>query len=245
MAAMPVLIGFCSLGVDWGHVQLVKMELQTAADAAARYAVTGIASGVSTAQSMAVDAANDNKADGSAVVLDTATDVEFGTWSSSNKTFTVLTGSARSGANAIRITARRTSATGNAVQLGFAKLIGKPTADVTAVAIATISQSNTGGGYGVVGLGWFNMSGNPLIDSYNSASGAYSSSSALKNGTIVSNSWINLNGNATIKGDVHPGKNGGLNRNGNVTITGSTSKQTSDLSFAMPTLPSSYTNWGT
>src|SRR3954464_3731204 len=43
--AVPVLAGFCSLAVDWARVQLVKSELQAAADAAARYAVTGLADG--------------------------------------------------------------------------------------------------------------------------------------------------------------------------------------------------------
>ena len=103
-------LAFASLAVDFGHVYVVKSELRAAADAAARYGVTGIEGGVTTAQNYAVDAANDNTADGTAVVIDPATDVEFLSWNKSNGTYTVLSGAARSTANALRVTARRTVA---------------------------------------------------------------------------------------------------------------------------------------
>ena len=48
--ALTVLMGFCSLAVDWGRVQLFRGELQLAADAAARHAAFGLATGVSTAR---------------------------------------------------------------------------------------------------------------------------------------------------------------------------------------------------
>src|SRR3954454_11297274 len=40
--AMVVFAGLCVLAVDWGRVQVAKTELQRTADAAARYAVTGL-----------------------------------------------------------------------------------------------------------------------------------------------------------------------------------------------------------
>jgi hypothetical protein len=240
---MPALIGFCSLAVDYGHARLTKVELQTAADAAARYGVSSIAAGVTTAQNRAIDAADDNVADGTPVVILPA-DVEFGTWTSSTKTFTVLTGAARASANAMRVTAARTAARGNAVQLGFATVIGKSSVDVTARSIACIDQSNAGGGYGIVGLSFVSMLGNPTIDSFKSAAGPYSAASAGNYGTVISNSWITMTGNSIIKGDVHAGKTAGIVKNGNPTITGSTSNQTSDLSFAMPTTPAGVTNLG-
>ena len=42
---VTVLLAFASLAVDLGRVQLAKTELRQAADAAARYAVTGIDDG--------------------------------------------------------------------------------------------------------------------------------------------------------------------------------------------------------
>lgn len=138
--AMTVLMGFCSLAVDLGRVQTTKSQLQAAADAAARYGIANIASGITTVQTCASNAASQNSADGVAVALDTTQDVEFGTWSTTSSTFTVLSGTARSSANAIRVTARRTSARGNAVPLLFAKVFGRDTCDVKAVAIATTAR---------------------------------------------------------------------------------------------------------
>jgi Flp pilus assembly protein TadG len=132
-----VMLLFTSLAVDWGHVQLTKIELQRAADAAARYAVAGLSTSVTTAQTNAVTAAAANTADGQSVTLSTSTDIDFGTWDPSSHTFTVLTGTARSSATAIRITARRIAANNNGVKLIFAQVLGRRTYDLTAVSIAT------------------------------------------------------------------------------------------------------------
>jgi uncharacterized membrane protein len=102
---MVALCGICSLGVDLGRVQLVKTELRRAADAASRAGASGLPD-VAQAISLASQYAQLNNADASPVALD-ATDIELGTWNKTNKTFTVLTGAARSGANAVRVTARR------------------------------------------------------------------------------------------------------------------------------------------
>src|SRR5690349_7829892 len=100
------LVGFCSLAVDYGRVQTAKTELQRTADAAARAAVANVSGGISNAQSAATNVAAANTANGAAVAL-ASTDIEFGTWNPTSRTFTVLSGAARSGANAIRITARQ------------------------------------------------------------------------------------------------------------------------------------------
>lgn len=139
---MIVLIGFISLAVDWGRVQLAKTELQAAADAAARYGVTGLSSGVNTVQSRVAAAAAQNKADGSAVSIDTNNDIEFGVWDPLLKQFTVLTGSQRNGATAIRVTARRTAARGNAIPLLWGAVIGKRTCDVTAQSVVSRGRSS-------------------------------------------------------------------------------------------------------
>ena len=69
--AIVVVIAIASLAVDGGRVYVVKAELQVAADAAARYAAAGLASGgPSQARSNAVAAASDNAADNTSISLD-------------------------------------------------------------------------------------------------------------------------------------------------------------------------------
>src|SRR5207237_1633805 len=91
-ASLVALMAFASLAVDLGRVYVVRSELQLAADAAARYGAAGLPSGTATAENNAITAAGDNKADGTRVTI-TASDVEFGTWNSGTRTFSVLTGS--------------------------------------------------------------------------------------------------------------------------------------------------------
>src|SRR5437588_8390759 len=75
---LVALCGLVSMGVDLGRVQVAKTELRAAADAAARAGVAGLATSVSQAQSDAVATAAANNCDGSAVVLDSTLDIEFG-----------------------------------------------------------------------------------------------------------------------------------------------------------------------
>ncbi len=68
MVLLPVLIGLCSLAVDWARTfSFVKTELSRAADAAARYAGTAVGQGIATVRTRAKNAANDNAADGTPV----------------------------------------------------------------------------------------------------------------------------------------------------------------------------------
>src|SRR5947209_17063278 len=153
--AMVIFVGFVSLAVDVGHVRVVKNALQLAADGSARYAAAGFTTGgVTTAQGDAVYSAAQNTADETPVVVNPNTDVEFGTWDSTSRAFTVLSGSSRGSANAIRVTCRRTAATGNPVPLWFAAVLGKPTADVTASSITTIGSGPIAAftGYSSVGF---------------------------------------------------------------------------------------------
>lgn len=129
------LFMFASLAVDVARVQVAKTELRRTADAAARYAAMGIPSGISTVRARAKDAADDNAADGNTVTIGNS-DIEFGTWDAAARTFTVLSGAARSDANAVRVTASRKAANGTAVPLTFARVFGKTSCDVTASATA-------------------------------------------------------------------------------------------------------------
>lgn len=226
--ALTVLFGFCSLGADYGRVQLVKTELQRAADAAARAAASAIPSGITEVQDIAVAYAALNTADGSAVTLNASTDVEFGTWDSSSETFTVLTGSARSSANAIRITARRTAASGNAVPLLFGKLIGIESCDVRASAI---SQYTAATGAGFVGLDKLEFGNNATIYAYNSNTGSPGGSNLLPSAQLGGNGDIEFGNNADIYGNLVKGPSADLDHGNHFYISGNQSTLPSNLSY--------------
>src|SRR3954453_11110502 len=121
VVAMTVLILLSSLAVDLGRVQLARTELQRAADAAARYAASGLSDG--TALSKARYAAGQNTADGSPVQLVMGgagnDDVVVGHWDGSGF---VAGGSPT---DAVRVTSRRTAARGNSVPLSLAAICGQ------------------------------------------------------------------------------------------------------------------------
>ena len=133
---MVTLMAISSLAVDWGRVQMVKTQLRTAVDAAARAGASGLEIGVAEALSRARATARANKADGASVDLDANLDVELGLWNATTRKFTKLTGAAQAGANAIHVIARRTEERGNAVRMTFAHFVGHASHNVQADAIA-------------------------------------------------------------------------------------------------------------
>src|SRR4051794_233722 len=134
IVVMTVMVALCSMGVDYARVQLTKTELQRAADAAARYAATGLANDPAAARANAIAAAKDNLADGKPVVL-LNSDIEMGRWDPIARKFTVLGGSSEDFANAVRVTAVRSAARGNAVPLTFARVLGQSFCEAKAVTI--------------------------------------------------------------------------------------------------------------
>ena len=221
IVAMTAFTALVSLAVDLGHARLVKAQLQCAADAAARYAATGLSASVTTAQNNAVSAAAANNADGASVSVDPNNDVDFGTWSGG--TFTILTGAARSNANAVRVWVRRTAANGNPVSLSFGGLIGKNTCDVQVSAIASYKAQ---GGAGIIGLSSLTTTGSSIADSYNSSNGLYSAGTARANSMVASNGSISLSGGTTIYGKASPGPGSTVTGG---TVTGSRTPLTSPL----------------
>lgn len=218
VASLPVLAAFCSLGTDYARVQLVKSELRAAADAAARAGASGLSSG--QAVSRACAAALENTADGTPVQLLTTapdgSDVVLGRWDATTATFYP----SGTPTNAVQVTARRTTARGNATRLSFAGLIGMPTCDAQASAIAVASLS----GYAVVGLNYVTMSGNSS-DSYWSSTGYVRNST----GHIASNGNITLSGSSYIYGDARPGP--GMSVNDPSKVGGSVAPLTQPLSY--------------
>jgi Flp pilus assembly protein TadG len=226
VVVMPVVLALISFGVDVGHVQLVKIELQSAADSAARAASSELSNGTTAAQTAAVQVAASNTADGSAVTLTTAADVEFGNWDSSARTFTVLNGSFASSANAVRVTARRTAARGNAVRMYFASMFGYPSFDVSAVAIA--SKSASSGGY--IGISLTRMYNTAHFDAYNSSSGTYSAASSVS-GNLLSFNDLWLYDTSSVKGEAHWDTSGTFNHDATAIVSGTCSAQTLNPNF--------------
>lgn len=130
------MFALASLAVDWGRVQLVRTELQRAADAASRAALSQLSAGTTAVQNAAVAFGANNSADSTSVVIDPVNDVEFGDWNSATRTFTTLPNT--TGADAVRVTARRTAARGTAVPLVFGAIVGARTCDVSAVSTVAL-----------------------------------------------------------------------------------------------------------
>src|SRR4051812_12043265 len=145
--ASPLVMGFASLTIDWGRVQLVRCQLQQAAEAAARHATNSLCGDPAVARTAAIDLAKLNKADGQPVVL-RDTDVELGTWDSNAGTFRAYTGAQEQMADAVRVTARRADARGTGVPMIFGAITGRTSVDVQASATTTLELE----GYGVIGL---------------------------------------------------------------------------------------------
>jgi len=232
---LTVITAIASLAVDLGRVQAAKTEARRAADAAARAAVAGLASNVSTAQSYAVSIAAANNVDGTALSLDSTNDIEFGTWDTNARTFTVLSGSARSGANAIRVTVRRTAARGTAVPLLLARVIGMNSCDVSASAIASTNSSN---GLQLVGLNGVTVKNNLFAATYNSSVTTTPSSNNYINGAVVgSNADITAKNNEDV-GRVLLGPSG----TSDLDIPSSPIVLTTDIAVATATAPSAGTD---
>ena len=226
-AAMATLLGFVSLAVDLGRVYVVRSELQLAADAAARYAAAGLATGVARAEANAIDAADDNTADGTPVNI-SAADVEFGVWNPTGRTFTVLHGAGRSGANAVRVTTRRTTATGNAVSLMFARALGRTACDVTTSAIARRAAARPAA---FTGLSSLAVGANAVIAGYDSNAGAPGGSNTLELGNLGSNGTVDVENNSLVRGGVTVGPSGSYEQGNNTELSGPVSELDAPLSY--------------
>jgi hypothetical protein len=214
MIVMVAVSALCSLAVDYGRVQLAKTQLSAAADAAARYAVTGLADG--TYQSKAIAVAAQNNVDGTAMVLN-GSDVTAGTWA--NNTFTP----GGSSPNAVQINAVRSASRGNGIALMYGAILGARSCDIHAMAIASLTPQPSGG---IIGLGGLKMSGGAYTDSYDSSLGTYASQTPGRGGNVLSNGDIQLSGGAIIHGNATPGPGHAVTGG---TVTGSRTSATSCL----------------
>ncbi len=134
LMSLTAVLAFTSLAVDYGRVQLAKMELQNAADAAARQGAYALGDSPTAAWLAASTIAAENKCLGDPVTLDYAKgDALAGFYDEKKRSFTTLN-PWDPRVNAVKITARREG--DQAVQTLFARVVGKKTFSVRAEAIA-------------------------------------------------------------------------------------------------------------
>jgi Flp pilus assembly protein TadG len=161
---LVAFVGIGSLAVDLGRVRVADAELQAAADAAARYAATGLRNqlnGQSAAASNAQAALADSRVDRQAVTFDPSQNFQMGQWSASAKTFTPVNDVSQ--ANAVRITLSHN--VGSAVPLTLGSILGRSTSRVQASAIAVVdsgSLADMGNGGGIFQY-WIPATSNPFL----------------------------------------------------------------------------------
>jgi Flp pilus assembly protein TadG len=221
--ATTVLVGLAVLAVDVGRMQLAKGELQRVADAAARAGAAGLTTSSTQARNDAISIAAANTVDGSSLSLSTS-DIEIGSWSES--TFTP----GGTPSNAVRVTARRTAASGNPLLLTFARVFGQTHTDLTASSIAYVESGEPGG---LIGLNSIKFKNNFFIGSYSSnTTTTPAKASAGHDAMMGSNGSIDGKNNNKLQGDAQLGPSGDI---GGVTVTGSIKTLASPI--AAPEMP--------
>jgi hypothetical protein len=220
--AMIAFTALVSLVVDIAHLRVVKMQLQFAADSAARSAAVNLSNGTPT--SSAIAAAALVNVDGSPVVIQ-ASDVVVGTWSGTSFT------AGGASPNAVQVTVPRTSARGNSVAVWWGAIMGKSSADITATATATGKATQMAGFIGYAGV---NMINNAFFGSYDSRNNRQPNpNSAGRKSRVGTNTLLNGKNNDTIQGDAVLGPNGTADPS--IVLTGSDLIQPSNL--PIPTMP--------
>ena len=126
---LPALFGFAALVVDVGYLYVVKSVLQRTADASALAAVVELPAQTNVVTQAQAYATLNYPDHGTIVDVE---DVVIGNWDGDG-TFTP----GGNPTNAVRVVAARLESRGNAVRLFFAPILGIPTADVRAYAVAT------------------------------------------------------------------------------------------------------------
>lgn len=156
MFALAALLALASLAVDYGRVELAKMELSRLADASARAAASEMSNGISSARQAAKSVALLNPVDENALSL-VDSDITFGTWDAQTKAFTPVADGNFASANAVRVTATRSAAKNAAVPLLFGQLVGKSEIDVAYASVASCGGTSNSATATVTGKAnvWF------------------------------------------------------------------------------------------
>ena len=131
-----VMLGMVAFAVDLGYIGMVKTQLQAAADSAALAAAGASNLSQDGMVQVAQAFAQYHQVAGRKVVLNTG-DVQFGTWDTTSKTFTVaLAGQMET---AVRVTVKADAASGGNVGLFFGRVLGVNSVGSTASAVAMVN----------------------------------------------------------------------------------------------------------
>src|SRR5262245_24689730 len=198
---MAIMMGMVAFGVDLGYIAYARTEFQRTADACALAAASKLPN-QAIATATGVDTSANNKTSVSLQLTNQC--FEYGHWSRKTSTFTTPTPSGRS-TNAVRVTIRRTQATGNPLNLFYGRVLGKNATDLTVRAIA-FNDRGLGGSF--VGIQSADIGGNMTTNSYDSDDGAYSAATASNHGSVCSDGDVKVHGNTEINGDARAGANG-------------------------------------
>lgn len=235
---LVALCGLVSFGVDLGRAQLAKTELRGAADAAARAAMNGSMKKRKDIRKRAIDTAAANTCDGTPVAL-TKEDVELGTWNASTRTFSkgdVAGDDEDDGSSftAVRVTAHRTAARGNPIELVFARVVGRDSIDITASAVALGSSS--AGASGFMSLGDLSFENSSFAGSYDpNVTTNPTQASAGSNAGVGANDTILIKNTITIKGNLYRGPSSNIDNQGTLNVSGDIITTPSDLTA--PSMP--------
>lgn len=143
---VPALVGSISFGVDSARIQYERNKLQIAADAAATAGArqlktpTLIASAAIGMAEANVPSASSGEDEAPGSVLKTS-DVVWGSWDGTTRTFTPKNDVAAS--NAVRVTTRFAAANNNKLNLIFGSILGLDAPDLSAAATAVAKTSCT------------------------------------------------------------------------------------------------------
>ncbi len=138
--AMPVLLGVTAMVIDLSNARMVSRQLQLSADAAALAAVGEVAD-PPTARARAVQYGTRNMPVADHGNIINPSDVMVGHWDKDARTFSP----GATPANAVRVTARRSSANGNPLPLLFANVMGLQETDISVSAVALAGASGQPG----------------------------------------------------------------------------------------------------
>ncbi len=127
LSCLIMLVSFSLLVTDFARTGAIRAELYDAAEASARYAVTGLADGTYSSRAKAVGA--QYTINGSTVTLDDS-DIEPGVWNATSRSFTATSNAP----NAVRVSAKRTGA--NGVNTVFGTATGVAASAITRSCIA-------------------------------------------------------------------------------------------------------------
>ncbi len=131
LTVMILVLLFAGLSVDTSNARRIRGILQIAADSAAHAGVMALPN-KQKALDAALELANDNLTEISSAIAVTSNSVEFGSWDKATKKFT-LNGTPR---DAVRVTARLSSANKHPVPTFFLRLAGLKSWNVAAQSVA-------------------------------------------------------------------------------------------------------------